>query len=94
MINQLIKHLKRVHFSKPGSADIIIFDPNRKEKISIDNQCTHHMNVDYNSYEGFEVTGFTETVLSRGKIIIKNCEYTGKKGDGQFLKRGLYGGMK
>ena len=77
-----------------SDADIVIFDPNRKETISIDNKCTHHMNVDYNSYEGFEVTGFTETVLSRGKIIIKNCEYTGKKGDGQFLKRGLYGGMK
>ena len=77
-----------------SDADIIIFDPNRKETISVDNSCTHHMRVDYNAYEGFEVTGFTETVLSRGKIIIKDCEYMGKKGDGQFLKRGLYGGMK
>ena len=77
-----------------SDADIVIFDPNRKETISINNACTHHMRVDYNAYEGFEVTGFTETVLSRGKIIIKDCEYMGKKGDGQFLKRGLYGGMK
>ena len=77
-----------------SDADIVIFDPNRKETISVDNSCTHHMRVDYNAYEGFEVTGFTETVLSRGKIIIMDCEYKGKKGDGQFLKRGLYGGMK
>jgi len=77
-----------------SDADIVIFDPNRKETISINNSCTHHMRVDYNAYEGFKVTGFTETVLSRGKIIIKDCEYMGKKGDGQFLKRGLYGGMK
>ena len=77
-----------------SDADIVIFDPDRKETISVDNSCTHHMRVDYNAYEGFEVTGFTETVLSRGKIIIKDCEYMGKKGDGQFLKRGLYGGMK
>ena len=77
-----------------SDADIVIFNPNRKETISVDNSCTHHMRVDYNAYEGFEVTGFTETVLSRGKIIIKDCEYMGKKGDGQFLKRGLYGGMK
>ncbi len=77
-----------------SDADIVIFDPNRKETISVGNSCTHHMRVDYNAYEGFEVTGFTETVLSRGKIIIKDCEYMGKKGDGQFLKRGLYGGMK
>jgi dihydropyrimidinase len=77
-----------------SDADIVVFDPNRKETISVNNTCTHHMNVDYNSYEGFEVTGFTETVLSRGKIIIDNCAYVGKKGDGRFLKRGLYGGMK
>jgi len=77
-----------------SDADIVVFDPNRKETISVNNTCTHHMNVDYNSYEGFEVTGFTETVLSRGKIIIDKCEYVGKKGDGRFLKRGLYGGMK
>ncbi len=77
-----------------SDADIVIFDPNRQETISINNACTHHMRVDYNAYEGFEVTGFTETVLSRGKVIIKDCEYVGKKGDGQFLKRGLYGGMK
>jgi dihydropyrimidinase len=77
-----------------SDADIVIFDPNRTETISVNNACTHHMNVDYNTYEGFEVTGFTETVLSRGKVIIDNCEYVGKKGDGHFLKRGLYGGMK
>ena len=77
-----------------SDADIVIFDPHRKETISINNACTHHMRVDYNAYEGFEVTGFTETVLSRGKIIINKCEYVGKKGDGRFLKRGLYGGMK
>jgi len=77
-----------------SDADIVIFDPNRTETISVNNTCTHHMNVDYNAYEGFEVTGFTETVLSRGKVIIDNCEYIGKKGDGHFLKRGLYGGMK
>ena len=77
-----------------SDADIVIFDPHRKETISINNACTHHMKVDYNAYEGFEVTGFTETVLSRGKVIIKDCDYVGQKGDGQFLKRGLYGGMK
>jgi dihydropyrimidinase len=77
-----------------SDADIVIFDPHRKETISINNACTHHMRVDYNAYEGFEVTGFTEAVLSRGKIIIDKCEYVGKKGDGRFLKRGLYGGMK
>ena len=75
-----------------SDADIVIFNPDRKETISVNNSVTHHMNVDYNAYEGFEVTGVSETVISRGKIIVENCEYLGKKGDGQFLKRGLYSG--
>jgi len=49
---------------------------------------THHMNVDYNCYEGMEVQGVTETVLSRGKVVIENEKYVGKAGDGKFIKRG------
>ena len=75
-----------------SDADIVIFNPDRKETISVNNSVTHHMKVDYNAYEGFEVRGVSETVISRGKIIVENCEYLGKKGDGQFLKRGLYSG--
>ena len=75
-----------------SDADIVIFNPDRKETISVNNSVTHHMNVDYNAFEGFEVTGVSETVISRGKIIVENCEYLGKKGDGQYLKRGLYSG--
>jgi dihydropyrimidinase len=40
------------------------------------------------------VTGFPETVISRGRVIVEDCEYTGRKGQGQFLKRGLYGGLR
>ena len=76
-----------------SDADLVIFNPHRKETISVNNKVTHHMNVDYSAYEGFEVEGFPETVVSRGKIIVKDCEYVGKKGDGQFLKRGLFPGL-
>jgi dihydropyrimidinase len=75
-----------------SDADIVIFDPERKETISIDNPCTHHMNVDYSTYEGFEVTGFTETVLSRGRVIIENGEQKVEQG-GQFVKRALTGSL-
>lgn len=69
----------------PGSdADIVIFNPNKKMTISAK---THHMNVDYNCYEGMEVTGVTETVLSRGKVVIEDGKYLGKPGDGKYLKR-------
>jgi dihydropyrimidinase len=67
-----------------SDADIVIFDPEKKMTISAK---THHMNVDYNCYEGMEVTGVTETVLSRGKVVIENGQYVGKPGDGKYLKR-------
>ncbi len=75
-------------------ADLVIFDPKRKETISADNPVTHNMNVDYNAYEGFEVTGVSETVISRGKVVVRDCAYVGKAGDGQYLKRGTYSGIR
>ncbi|MEP6783803.1 MAG: amidohydrolase family protein, partial [Acidobacteriota bacterium] len=69
----------------PGSdADIVIFDPEKMITISAK---THHMKVDYNPYEGRQVMGATETVLSRGKVIIEGGKFTGKAGAGSFLKR-------
>ncbi len=69
----------------PGSdADIVIFDPEKTTTLSAK---THHMRVDYNPYEGRQVTGVTDTVLSRGKVIIDAGKFTGKAGAGSFLKR-------
>jgi dihydropyrimidinase len=69
----------------PGSdADIVVFDPNKKQTLSAK---TLHMRVDYNPYEGREVTGVSETVLSRGRVIVENGEFTGRAGAGSFLKR-------
>ncbi|MCZ6522333.1 MAG: amidohydrolase family protein, partial [Alphaproteobacteria bacterium] len=76
-----------------SDADIVIFDPNREETISVRNPKTHHMNIDYSAYEGFRVRGYTETVLSRGKVVIDKGEYVGRAGDGMFIKRGPYGGI-
>ena len=75
-----------------SDADIVIFDPKHEETISYHNPKTHHMNVDYNAFEGMRVKGFTETVLSRGKVVIDKREYIGRPGDGMFIKRGPYGG--
>ena len=50
---------------------------------------THHMRTDYSCYEGLEVAGKVETVLSRGRVIIENDQYLGKPGDGEYLRRDL-----
>jgi len=69
----------------PGSdADIVIFDPEKKMRLS---QKTLHMNVDYNPYEGREVVGVTDTVISRGRVIIDGGKFVGRAGSGAFIKR-------
>jgi dihydropyrimidinase len=35
-----------------------------------------------------KIQGRPEIVLSRGKVIIENNQYVGRRGDGRFLKRG------
>ena len=73
-----------------SDADIVIFDPEKEQTISA---ATHHMNVDYNAYEGMKIKGAVETVLSRGRVVVENGEYKGKPGDGRFLKRGMCAAM-
>src|SRR5467141_1397859 len=46
-----------------SDADIVIFDPEKNQTISVK---THHMNVDYSAYEGKTIKGTVEIVLSRG----------------------------
>jgi len=71
----------------PGSdADVVIYDPNHKWTISVEN---HHMNMDYSAYEGIEVAGHVDTVLSRGRVIIDGNQYLGHPGDGEYIRRGL-----
>jgi dihydropyrimidinase len=68
-----------------SDADIVIFDPHVERTISAR---THHMNCDYSLFEGWRIKGKPQTVLSRGKVVVENDQYTGRRGDGKFLKRG------
>lgn len=71
----------------PGAdADIVVYDPNAVQIVSAD---THHMNVDYSVYEGWEFTGKVDTVLSRGEVILDDGQFSGAPGRGQYLKRSL-----
>ena len=76
----------------PGSdADIVLYDPDATHTFSA---ATHHMNVDYSAYEGLEVRGQVQTVLSRGAVIIENNQYLGRPGSGEYLRRGLNGYLR
>jgi len=75
----------------PGAdADVVIYNPTRRQTLSAAN---HHMAVDYSAYEGLQITGGVETVISRGAIVLENREYRGRKGHGQFVRRSPMSGM-
>jgi dihydropyrimidinase len=77
----------------PGSdADIVIFDPNREETISVNNKATHHMNVDFSTYEGFKVKGYPDIVISRGRVVVDKTTLS-VQGGGRFIKRALTGAL-
>lgn len=72
----------------PGAdADIVVYDPSGHTAIGVDG--THHMNMDYAAWEGFEIDGHVDVVLSRGTVIVDESGYRGTKGHGRYLKRDL-----
>ena len=78
-------HPRKGSIGVGSDADLVIFDPDEQHTLSVN---THHMNVNYSGYEGWEVTGKTKTVLLRGKVAMDNGELKVEKGYGQFIKRG------
>jgi dihydropyrimidinase len=72
-----------------ADADIVIFDPQAERVISAE---THHMAVDYSAFEGMKVTGEPVSVLSRGEFVVRDKQFVGKPGSGQYLKRAKYNG--
>lgn len=72
----------------PGAdADVVVYDPDGHTSIGLGK--THHMNMDYSAWEGFEVDGHVDTVLSRGSVVVDQGEFLGHAGHGKFLKRDL-----
>jgi dihydropyrimidinase len=67
-----------------ADADLVIWDPDKEFQLTQENL---HMNVDYSPYEDVTVKGYPAMVLQRGKVIVRDNEFVGEIGAGQFLKR-------
>jgi dihydropyrimidinase len=75
---------------QPGAdGDVVVYDPNGHTSIGVGEGRSHHMAMDYSAWEGFEIDGHVDTVLSRGKVIVDGGDYLGAKGDGKYVKRSL-----
>ena len=68
-----------------SDADILVYDPNRKRTISA---TTHHMDVDYSLFEGWEIQGAPDVVMSRGTVLVRDGAWVGPAGHGRYLRRG------
>jgi dihydropyrimidinase len=73
----------------PGSdADIVVMDPNIRRHLRAEEL---HMDTDYIPYEGMEVQGYPVHTISRGRFVVRDGEFCGEKGMGQFVKCRLGG---
>jgi dihydropyrimidinase len=61
-----------------------VYDPNYRGTISAK---THHLNLDYSAFEGWEIKGRPSVVTVRGEIAVRDGQFVGAIGRGQFLKR-------
>ena len=70
----------------PGTdADIVLFDPNREYVIENGNR---HTAAGYSPYDGFQCTGTPVLTMLRGRVIMRDGEFTGSRGFGSFVKAG------
>ena len=67
-----------------ADADLIVFDPKSTKTISARTQKSA---IDYNVFEGVEVTGMPVMTFSRGRLAYKEGDVRAEKGDGRFIER-------
>jgi dihydropyrimidinase len=67
-----------------SDADLVVWDPDWNGVISAS---THSMATDYSAFEGRPVTGRAEWVTVRGRIMVRDGQWVGKPGHGEFLRR-------
>ena len=67
-----------------SDADFVLIDPRRQGKVTKEKQ---HMRADYSAFEGIELRGGVDTVISRGRVVFRQGAYTGEKGRGRYLAR-------
>lgn len=67
-------------------ADLVLFDPAARRTMAAAG--LHHTS-DYTPYEGMAVTGSVRSVLVRGRPVVRDGVFVGRRGFGTFIERGL-----
>lgn len=77
-------HPRKGAIAVGADADLVVWDPDGTRVISKD---THHQNIDFNIYEGMEVTGIPAVTLSRGRVVWNRGDLRTVKGAGRYVDR-------
>ena len=67
-----------------ADADLVIFDPAATKTISAKTQKSV---IEYNVFEGIELTGLPVMTFSRGRLAYKEGDVRAEKGNGRFVER-------
>jgi dihydropyrimidinase len=67
-----------------ADADLVVWDPKASRTISAK---THHQKIDFNIFEGMNVTGIPTVTISRGKVVWEKGELKVEKGAGRYIDR-------
>lgn len=77
-------HPRKGSISVGADADLVVWDPEATRTISAQ---THHQNIDFNIYEGMEVTGNPKTTIANGKVVYHEGDVRAVKGAGRWIDR-------
>jgi dihydropyrimidinase len=77
-------HPRKGSIAIGADADVVVWDP--KKKVTVADGVTHDQ-AGYTPYAGRTVTGWPETVIRRGEVIIREGALQAKPGSGAFLPR-------
>jgi dihydropyrimidinase len=67
-----------------ADADLVVLDPDARRTISAK---TQQSAIDYNVFEGKEVTGLPRYTLTRGQVAVTEGRVTTQEGHGRFVPR-------
>ena len=81
---QLFGLEKKGRIAIGADADLVVYDPNYRGKISVE---THHVNNDYSGFEGVEIDGRPSVVTVRGQVAVRDGEFVGDPCHGKQIVR-------
>jgi dihydropyrimidinase len=65
-------------------ADLVIFNPNDKRILTAS---ALHSEGGHTVFDGWELQGYPETTISRGRIVYEHGRFTGERGMGRYVGR-------